>query len=104
MDAAVMLVVSALVPFILERSKDWAWFPLMQRVHRFAPLVNRVTPLAISFLAAVGVTISFDASTGVLSIAGLVPEQVIRAGVLAVVGMVTNQASYHGLVKPKAAP
>ncbi len=99
MDALLMLVVSAIMPWMLELSKDWSWFPFMQRVSKFAPILNRVTPLVVSFLAAIGITVGFDAQTGVFMLSGLVTSEILRAAILSIVGMVTNQMSYHGLVK-----
>lgn len=101
MDALVMVLMSSVVPFLLEKGKTKWWFPFTQKV---APVLNRVTPLIIAFVTAVGISVSFDPSTGVLSVMGLVPDQIMRAAFLAIVGFVTNQASYHGFVKPITAP
>jgi hypothetical protein len=85
MDLLVMLVVSNLTPWVLERLKDAAWFPLMQRFSRYAPILNRVTPVASTVLLTLGVHWSFEASGGGrLVLEGFVPtsDEVTKAGIV----------------------
>jgi len=94
MDAIVMFVVSNLTPALLEWLKSKAWFPFMAR---FAPVLNRITPMVVAAIMAAGVTVQF--ADGVLSISGLVPDQMIRGVLLAVFGAVTQHVNYRVFVR-----
>lgn len=89
MDGLLMLVVSAVTPWLLERLKHVRWFPLMQPI---APVLNRVTPAALAALVASGISYSFDGGT--LTISGLVPDQIVRGLLLWVVGAGTQHVAY----------
>ena len=97
MDALLMLFVSALQPWLLERAKDWAWCPLMSRVGRYAPILNRVTPVLVATCTSAGVTFAFQ--DGTLTIAGLVPDQMLRGLLFAIGGSVTSHVAYHRAIK-----
>jgi hypothetical protein len=96
-DGLWMLVISALTPFILEKLKWQRWFPLMQP---YAAKVNRITPLIVSALVAAGITIDFDHVNGVLTIAGLIPSDIVRGLLLWTVGALTQHVSYERAIKP----
>ena len=96
MDGLVMLLISALTPWLLERLKWARGFPLMQPM---APVLNRVTPLVLAAVIAAGVTFQFDQSSGVLLISGLVPSDMIRGVLLWVAGAGVQELSYQRAIK-----
>jgi len=104
MDLLVMLVISNLTPWILERLKDAEWFPLMQRFTRYAPILNRVTPVVSTLLLTLGVHWTFEAANGgrfVLEGFVPTPEAVTKAGIfLASWGM--QEYRYRKTVKTDA--
>ena len=91
MDGILMLLISVISPWVLEKLKWARWFPLMQPV---APFLNRATPLMLSALIAAGVTIQFDQTAGVLMVSGLIPSDVIRGLLLWGVGATTQHLTY----------
>ena len=94
MDGLLMLVISSLTPWVMERLKFQRWFPLM---HPIAPVLNRVTPIVLAGLVAAGVTVEFD--HGTLSVSGLVPDQIVRGVMLWVTGYVVQEFSYRRAIK-----
>ena len=94
MDAILVFVVSNVTPALLEWLKTKAWFPFM---HRVAPVLNRVTPLAVAALVASGVTYTLEGGT--LTVSGLVPDAMLRGMLLALVGAVTQQINYKLFVR-----
>jgi len=100
MDGILMLLISALTPWLLERLKWARWFPLMAP---FAPVLNRVTPLALAALVAAGVTMQFDHATGVLMVSGLVPSEMLRGVLLWIAGAGVQHLSYERAIKDSGA-
>ncbi len=94
MDGLLLIVISSVTPWILERLKFQRWFPLMQPV---APVLNRITPIVLAGLVAVGVTVQFD--KGTLSVSGLMPDEIIRGLLLWVTGYVVQEVSYRRAIK-----
>ncbi len=94
MDALVALVVSALMPRLLEALKTRAWFPLM---HRSAPLLNRVTPVLVALGTASGITWSFDG--GVLTVSGLVPDDILRGVLLWALSAAVQHGVYERTIR-----
>lgn len=94
MDGLLMIVISAVTPWLLERLKWQRWFPLMQPI---APVLNRVTPLILAAGVAAGITFNVDASGWTLS--GPLPEDMLRGALLWVGGAVVQHASYHRAIK-----
>lgn len=96
MDALLVLLISVLTPWVLERLKYSRWFPFMQP---FAPVLNRLTPLVVAAITAAGVTVGFDQGSGVLTVGGLVPSDVIRGLLLWGAGALTQQVSYKRAIE-----
>lgn len=96
MDGLLVILISAITPWIMEHLKYSKWFPFMSP---FAPVANRVTPLVVAAITAAGVTVGFDHATGVLTISGLVASDVLRGLLLWGVGMITQQASYKRAIE-----
>lgn len=96
MDGLLMLLISALTPWLLERLKWARWFPLMQP---FAPVLNRVTPLALAAIVAAGVTFTVD-STG-WTLKGPLPEDMVRGVLLWLVGAAVQHFSYERGINAK---
>jgi hypothetical protein len=96
MDGLLMLFISAFTPFLLEKLKWARWFPLMQPV---APVLNRLTPLVLSAIVAAGIVFNFNSVTGVLTISGLIPSDVIRGLLLWGGGALVQQLSYQRAIK-----
>jgi hypothetical protein len=96
-DGVWMLFISAATPFILEKLKWQRWFPLMQP---YASKLNRITPLVVSALVAAGITIDFDHVNGVLTIAGLIPGDIVRGLLLWGFGAITQHVSYERAIRP----
>ena len=99
MDGLLMLVISAVTPWLLEKLKWARWFPLMSP---YAPILNRVTPLMLAAIVAAGVTISFDQTAGVLMIRGLIPSDIVRGVLLWIAGAGVQHLSYERAIKPGA--
>lgn len=91
-DVLVSLLISALVPYVLERAKAWRWLPVIQP---YAPVLNRVTAVAVSIVTALGVTVSFDAELGVLTVAGLLPGEMLRLGMQAAGNWLVQELVYR---------
>lgn len=91
MDGLLVILISAITPWIMERLKFSKYFPFMQP---FAPVLNRLTPLVVAAITAAGVTVGFDQAGGVLTVSGLVPSDVIRGLILWGAGALTQQVSY----------
>lgn len=96
MDLIVTLIVSNLTPWLMERLKSVSIFPMAA----FAPIANRVVPLLVALLVASGVTYEFH--DGTLTIAHLVPSDMLRGVLLWIVGAVTQQIHYRMVIDPKA--
>lgn len=96
MDALAVLVVSSLTPKLLELLKQRAWFPLMDVS---APVLNRVTPLAVALLTATGVTWQFDDATGTLTLSGLVASDIVRGLLLWGAGAAMQHGVYESWVR-----
>lgn len=90
MDGVTVLIVSALMPWLLERLKWARWFPLMQP---YATWLNRATPLAVAAMVAAGVTFSIDDAGWTLK--GPLPEDMVRGLLLWIVGAVTQHLTYE---------
>lgn len=97
MDGLLMLIVSALTPWLLEQLKWQRWFPLMQP---FAPFLNRATPLALAGAVAAGITFTVDAEGWTLR--GPLPEDMVRGVLLWIVGAATQHFAYHRAIKQEA--
>lgn len=96
MDGLLVILISAITPWIMEHLKYSKWFPFMSPI---APYANRITPLVVALITAAGITIGFDQTTGVMTISGLVPSDIIRGVILWGVGIVTQQASYKRAIE-----
>lgn len=94
MDGLLMLLVSAVTPWVLERLKSARWFPFM---HPVAPVLNRLTPIVLAALVASGITYSFDGGT--LTISGLLPDQIVRGLLLWLVGAGTQHLAYQRAIR-----
>ena len=90
---------SNFTPLLLEKAKDWRWFPFMSNIGRFAPILNRVTPLVAAAVVASGVHWTFDAAEGRLVVDGLMPQHMINGVALWVVGAFTQHYRYHKTIK-----
>lgn len=90
MDAGLMLIVSVLTPWLLERLKWARWFPLMKP---YASWLNRVTPLVVAAAIAAGITFTVD-DTG-WTLKGPLPEDMLRGFLLWAVGAVTQHVTYE---------
>lgn len=99
MDAGLMLLISALTPWLLERLKTAAWFPFMSHVGKYAPILNRLTPMVVAAVMAAGITFQFDDAAGVLTIKGLVPSDIVRGLLLWAAGAGTQHLAYHRAIK-----
>lgn len=96
MEATVVgLVISALVPKLLELLKSNRFAPF---INHYSPWVNRTTAIAIAFLTALGVTIDFDSAAGVLTIGGLLPEQMLRLGLTWLLNFGVQELVYRQFV------
>lgn len=89
------LVVSALVPKLLELLKPKRWAPF---VRDYAPTLNRITAVLVALVTAIGVTVDFDVTAGVLTIGGLLPDQIIRTGLTWALNFAIQEAVYRRLV------
>ena len=101
MDLILIFLISNLMPMFYENAKDWDWFPFMQRIGKWAPMLNRVTPFVGSLLLTLGIRWSFDASGGgSLTVDGLIPDQnELIAGLTFLVGYLTQIYRYHKTIK-----
>ena len=99
MDGLLMFIVSAVTPWLLEQLTSWRRFPLM---HPYAPVLNRLTPIVLAGLVAAGITVSFDEVNGVLTIKGLIAEDIVRGLLLWIVGAGVQHFAYERAInQPK---
>lgn len=97
LSVLVSLAISGLVPYLLERLKGRPWVPIVQP---YAPALNRTTAIAVSVLTALGVTVDYDATVGVLTVTGLLPEQLLRSGLQAAANFVLQESIYRTRIDP----
>lgn len=96
------LVISAVIPKLLELLKSRRWAPF---INHYSPWVNRTTAIAIAFVTAIGVTVDFDAAAGVLTVGGLLPEHILRLGLTWILNFATQEAIYRRFINtPSSAP
>lgn len=96
------ILVSLGVPFLLQRLKreQWAVF-----IHEHAPVINRVTAVVAALLTSLGVRLAFDADLGVLTVSGLIPDDVLRLGAQALANLVAQESAYRQFVnRPRPKP
>lgn len=97
MDPSVLigLVVSALVPKLLEllKSKRWAVF-----IQPYGPFLNTITAGTVALLTALGVSVDYDAAAGVLTVTGLLPGELLRTGVTWLVNWAVQEFVYRGFI------
>lgn len=95
------VLVSLGVPFLLERLKreQWAVF-----IHQHAPVINRVTAVAVAVLTSLGVRLAFDADLGVLTVSGLIPDDMLRLGAQAAANLLAQESAYRRFVQEPRAP
>lgn len=86
------LAISAVIPKLLELLKSKRWAPF---IHHYSPWVNRTTAIALAFVTAIGVTVDFDATLGVLTVGGLLPEHMLRLGLTWILNFATQEAIYR---------
>lgn len=94
-EIAVALVVSAVVPKLLELLKSKRWAPFIQP---YAPVLNTVTAGVVALVTALGVTVDFDAAAGVLTVSGLLPDQLLMTGVTWLVNWAVQEIVYRGFI------
>lgn len=97
LDVLISLAISGVVPYVLERLKARPWVPFVQP---YAPHLNRVTAILVSIATAVGVTVDFDATLGVLTVTGLLPEQLLRSGLQALANFMLQEGIYRTRIDP----
>lgn len=90
-ELLVSTLVSTLTPFLLERIK-WSRLPFLDPLK---PTLNRVMAALTAMVTALGVTISYDAAAGTLTVTGLGLESVATAGVSFVVNLAVQQTIYR---------
>jgi hypothetical protein len=99
---AIGLVISAFVPKILELLKSKRWAPFIQP---YAPMLNRCTGAVVALLTTVGVTIDFDAVAGVLTVGGLLPDQILLTGITWLMNWGVQELVYYAFInRPSAVP
>lgn len=89
------LLVSAFVPKILELLKSQRWAPFIAHL---SPRLNRLTAIAIATLTTLGVTVDFDAATGVLTVGGLLPHQILSFGLSWLLNFAVQEAVYRKFI------
>lgn len=87
------LVISSIVPKLLEFLKAKRWAVFIQFYD--ARLLNRITAIAVSFITAIGVTVNFDPTAGVLTVGGLLPEQILQFGLTWIMNFALQEAVYR---------
>lgn len=96
------LLISAVAGFItthlLEALKDQRWFPFMNWAGT-RQVRNVITPIITAVVVASGITFTWDEVNGALTITGLVPNDVVRSLVSAVVLWATQEMTYRKLVQ-----
>jgi hypothetical protein len=96
------LAISALVPKLLELLKSQRWAPF---INHYSPWVNRTTAVAIAFVTAVGVTVDFDSTAGVLTVGGLLPDQILRIGLTWLLNFAVQEGIYRRFINtPSSTP
>lgn len=96
MDAAIVLIVNALTPRLLEYLKAASWFPF---VRPGSPWLNRTVAVVVAAMTALGITASYNAEFGVLSVSGLMPDTLLRKALVVAVGFLMQEASYRLTVR-----
>lgn len=94
MDGLLMIIISSFTPWLLERLKWWRWFPLMAPAAR---VLNRVTPLIVAAGIAAGIT--FNVTDSGWTLAGPLPQDMVRGVLLWLVGAGTQHLAYHRAIK-----
>lgn len=96
------LIVSAVVPKLLELLKSKRWAPFIQP---YAPVLNTVTAGGVALLTALGVSVDFDSARGVLTVSGLLPGQLLQTGMTWLLYWVTQEGVYRVAInRPSAVP
>lgn len=94
--SVVSLLLSLVMPVLMEWLKKEPWFPLLQ-LH--AKTLNRVIAVLVAIGQTIGISFAFDATAGTLTIGGLVLSDIARIGVTALLAFITQELAYRGLVR-----
>ena len=91
------LLLSVVTAWGMEKLKAAKWFPGL--TPESSASVQKMFSAIFALLAAVGVTITYDATVGTLMITGLTLANMGQVGLLTLQNFLTQHLWYHGVIK-----
>ncbi len=92
----VSMVFAVLTPAVLQYLKPQPWAPFIQH---HAPTLNRITAIVIAIGQVAGVSFAFDATSGTLTIGGLVLSDMARIAATTILAFIAQELTYRLGVK-----